>query len=319
MSIEKQLSEVFKHNEASLQCPPSLDNRIMAEYEQAAMDKGRNVKMMKKGRLPKVALIAIIVVLLCGFAYGSKFLFSNATDKLSYQLYSSDAFHLKEETFQNVRATINEVQSQLAPGEAALVYLPEVIKDFPLYGVYNPEYIADKQQWQQVLEEQGVTEQLPDSLLGDEYQFEAGAVMNYPLIGLDQDDLIAELEAERKSSNNEKPIWRLTDRMMDSYSKFTSVYRAAHGNAIQLSWQIYDEVTKIDGYTSPTTDVEELNLNGKKAHYTKNNQSLLAESGVLQSVMWLAEKDGKSIMYTIESDSPDISKETLIEAAKSLP
>src|SRR5690606_5779675 len=213
MSIEKQLSEAFKHNEASLQCPPSLDNRIMAEYEQAAMDKGRNVKMMKKGRLPKVALIAIIVVLLCGFAYGSKFLFSNATDKLSYQLYSSDAFHLKEETFQNARATLKEVRSQLLPGETAVVYLPEIIKDVPLYGVFNPDYNTDIHEWQQVLEEQGVTEKLPASLLDGVYQFEGGALNNlfYPLIGWDQDELLAEMEAEKKTSNNEQPIWRLTD------------------------------------------------------------------------------------------------------------
>lgn len=322
MSIEQQLSKAFKHNEASLQCPPSLDTRIMAEYERMAMDKGRNVYMKKQGRLPKIAVIALVVVLLCGFAYGSKFIFSDSTNRLSVQLQSTEAYHLTSETLEKTRATLKEVQSQLAPGETAIVYLTDVFKDYPIYGVTNLDYIHDIQQWQLVLDQHGVTEALPDSLLEGTYQFEAGALNNpfHPLIGWDQDELLAEMEAEQKTSEHDKLIWRLTDlTTVPDISLYTSVYRAGNGEELYLSWQIYDFTTfKIENYTSPSTEYEEYDLNGKKAHYTQNNQSLLAENGVLQSVMWMAEKDDKSIMYMLESDSPNMTKEKLIEAVKSL-
>lgn len=321
MSIEKQLSEAFKHNEVSLHCPPSLDNRIMAEYEQAVMNKGSNVYMMKKRRLPKVALIALVVALLCGFAYGSKLLFSDSTNQLSYQFNSSEAFHLNAETFEHARATLQEVKTQLAPGEAGIVYMPEIFKDYPLYGVTNPDYIADKQQWELVLEEHGLTEQLPDSLLEGAYSFKAGAVDEYPLISLEQNGLLAEMEAEKKTSNNDQPVWRLSDSTTNPImTSYISVYEDENEEAIRLSWQIYDEVvSKINGFTSPTTEYEEYDLNGKKVHYTKNNQSLYTESDVLQSAMWMVEKDGQSFIYTIESDSPSMTKEKLIDAVKSLP
>jgi len=320
MSIEKQLSEAFKHNEASLHCPPSLDNRIMAEYERAAMNKGRNVYMMKKRRLPKVALIALVVALLCGFAYGSKLLFSDSTNQFSYQFNSSEAFHLKAETLEHAREKLQEVKTQLAPGEAAIVYMPEVFKDLPLYGVTNPAYIANMHEWQLVLEEHGLTEQLPESLLEGAYPFKAGAVDEHPLISLEENEWLEEMEAEKKTSNNDQPVWKLADSTTNPImTSYISVFEAEDGEAIRLSWQIYDEISKIEGFTSPSTEYEKYDLNGKKAHYTKNNQSLLSENAVLQSVMWMEEKDGQSFIYTVESDSPTMTKEKLIEAVKSLP
>lgn len=318
MSIEEQLSKAFKHSDSSLHCPPSLDIRIKEEYEQMVM--GKTVQLKRKGKMPKIAAIALVVVLLCGFAYGSKFLFSDSTNFLSYEFYSSEAYDLKQETFEEARAAIKQVQSQLKPGEAAIVYLPEALKEFPLYPVTKPDYISNKHEWQLVLDEQGITEQLPDSLLEASYQFEAGAINNYPVIGLDQHDLIAEMEAEKKISNSNQPIWRLTDLTTNSsMPSYISVYRAENGEAIHLTLEVHDEVVKLEGFTSTGTEYEEYNLNGKKAHYTKNNQALLGDSGVLQNVMWMEEKDGKTIIYNVESDSLNMTKEKLLEAVRSLP
>jgi len=324
MSIEQQLSKAFKHNESSLQCPPSLDSRIMAEYERMAMDKGRIVHMKKKGRMPKVAVIALVVVLLCGFAYGGKLLFSDSNSLLSYQFHSNETYQLDSDTLENTRASLKAVQSQLAPGETAIVYLTDVIKDYPIYSVTNLDYTHDIQQWQRVLEEHGVTELLPTSLLEGAYQFEAGALNNpfHPLSGWDQDELLSEMEAEKEElSNKDQLIWRITDLATNpDMSMYTSVYRDSNGEELYLSWQILGKsVFKIEGNTSPSTEYEEYDLNAKRVHYTKNNQSLLAENGVLQSVMWMAEKDDQSIIYMIESDSPSMTKEKLIEAVKSLP
>ncbi|MFC6333680.1 hypothetical protein ACFP56_13720 [Paenibacillus septentrionalis] len=324
MSIEQQLSKAFKHNESSLQCPPSLDAQILADYEQAVSGKGRNDHMKKKAGLPKIAVIALIVAVLCGFAYGSKFLFSDSTSSLSYQFFSGDAFHLDLDKLENTRASLREVKAQLEPGEAALVYLPGIIKDMPVFGVASPHYIYDNAQWESILEERGITEQLPQSMLAGAYQFEAGTLNNpfYPYIDYDQEKIVEEMEAEKKSKNENETIWRKAEytAMPSGISMYTSVYRNVSGSAINYSWQVYDDsVVKIDAYTSPDTEYEEYNVNGKKVHYTKNKQSLLADNGVLQSVMWMADKDGKTTIYSLESDSLDMTKETLIEAVRSLP
>lgn len=323
MSIEQQLSKAFKHNDSSLQCPPALDAQILADYEQAVLGKGRNDRMKKKASLPKIAVIALIVAVLCGFAYGSKFLFSDSTGFLSYEFYSSEDYDLKQDTLEKTRAALKEVRSQLAPGETAIVYLPEAIKGYPIFGVTNPDYIYDSQNWQAVLEEKGVTEKLPNSLLEGTYGFEAGTLNNpfHPVIGMDQIELIEEMEAEHKTAEKDYLIWRITDpATMPSISSYTSIYRDESGEKINLTWEVYTQsVYKKEGFTSPRTEYEEYTINGKKVHYTKNTQSLFTESGVLHNVMWMGEKDGKTTIYSLESDSLAMTKETLIEAVSSLP
>lgn len=328
MSIEQKLAEAFKCNESSLECPPSLDTRIMAEYDRMAMNTRRNSIMKKKLSMPKVAIIALVVAVLCGFAYsGTKFLYSDSKGHFSIRLQSNEAFTLDSGTLEKVRNSIKAVQEQLAPGETAVVYYPEVFSqlpiDIPVIGVSNLQYIFDAQQWKAVLEEYDVTETVPESLLAGAYEFEAGAVNSpfYPMTGLDTMDLLDEMKVEKKNMNEDKPLWRLTDiSTFPEHSVYTSVYRDTNGEALYFIWQVFnDSSMKVESFTSPSTEYVEFDLNSKKVHYVKNNESLFGESTVLQSMMWIEEKDNGTIVYSIETDSVNMTKEKLIEAVKSLP
>ncbi len=327
MSIERELAEAFKRNDSALECPPSLDIRIAAEYRRVRVDKRGNRHMKKKWSFPKAVIVAMVVALICGFGYaGTKFLFADSQGKYSVRFQSSQAIDLDSNALSSARASLAAVQSQLAPGETAVVYLPELFAKFkgiPLaIGVTNSEFVSDVQQWRGLLEQQGVAETLPDSLLEGEYSF-AGGTTNSPfhfVMGLDALDLLKDMKEEYKQSGGQELLWRLSDVPKDgAVSPYSSLYRNADGESIYLTWEIVGDTSiKVEGLTAPSTVYEEIDLNGRKAHFTKNTQSLYGESAVLQNIMWVEENSGDTVVFYVESDSASMSKERLIAAAASV-
>lgn len=320
MSIERQLREAFKRNETSLECPPSLDNRIMAEYEQMVVATRRDSKMKKRMSLPKVAIIALIIVVLCGFAYGGKLLFSDSKGNFTFQLQSSEMVSLSPDLVEKARQSLKEVQDQLEPGETAVVYIPEVYSKINLpLAATNWVLISDMQQWREVLDEQGITELLPDSLLSEAYQFDAGAPNSplNPTFGMDAMNLLEEM---KKENAGDEIFWRLTDTSDSLVTTYTSIYRDGNGEAIYLIASVFDEeIVASKGLTPPNTEYELIDFNGKTGHYTKYEQSLVGESNVLHNVMWIEENDGRAVSYNVTSDSITMTKERLLDVVRSLP
>lgn len=321
MSIERQLTEAFKHNNSSLQCPPSIDAKIMAQYRAATMAKRGTLLMKKKSTLWKTAIVALLVVVLSGFAYsGTKLLYSNSKGQVQYSVHSSETFLYTPEELDQLRETIKEVEAQLEPGETAAVYLPQLFRQFPnvppLFAVTKPAFIADLQQWRDVLDQEGVTEMLPEALLDGAYQFAEGAV-NKQNVSFDDYINIEELTAEYESRMNDEPVWRLTqnDALVPLY---TTVYHDINGESIQLNWEIYNEKMKVDGFTATTSQYESFELNGETVHYIYNTQYLFGDSNELQSVNWLEENGEQTIYYSVETHSPNITQEELLSVAEEL-
>lgn len=323
MSIEEQLRQQFQNEKASLHSPRSLDARIMKEYERHVVEKGRVDHMNKRFRFKKMAITVAVVALLCGFGYGGKLLYSHANDNFKISYSVSDKYDLSKEQLDFARASLKEVRSQLAPGETALVYLPNLFRDFPGSVVTNPQYNYDLQQWQHILGEKGLAQYMPKSLLNEEFQAEAGVLNNpfHPLVGTDYEQLIEEMKIEYNNGNDDQPIWRLADvTKLPEIEHYTTVYTNTDGEELLLSWQLVEQpVISMEGYASTSTEYEEHEINNKKVHYTKNHQDLLGESGVLQSATWITEQEGTTIIHYVETDSLDITKETLLQAVKALP
>ncbi|WP_214626950.1 hypothetical protein [Paenibacillus agaridevorans] len=327
MSFERKLMEAFKRDQAELECPPSLDERIMADYGRMAMDGRRNIHMKNKRGLSRVAIIAAIIAVLTGFGYaGTQLLFSDSLGKYSIRMQSNEALTISPEALDNARASLKAVQDELAPGTTAVVYLPEVFSEYrgaPLpIGVASPDWIAGALEWRSVLEEKGVTETLPDNLLGGAYTLKAGAEGSpfHVIMGLDAADSLEEMKDEHHQTGGSEPLWRLTEpSAAGPESYYTSVYKDVNDEALYYTWQIISDASiKTEALTSPSTVYEELDLDGHKAHYTKNDQSLFGESNVLQGIMWMEEKEGETVVHHVESDSASMTKERLVEAAAGL-
>ncbi|OKP82970.1 hypothetical protein A3848_27050 [Paenibacillus sp. P32E] len=322
MSIERQLVEEFKRD--SRRCPSDLDTRIAAEYRQQVMQQRGKPSMLKTKKTPKFVLIAAIFIVLCGFGYaGSKLLFDDHTDKLSSNYKIEQKLQLIPEDVAKIRGSLAEVRAQLNPGETAVVYF----KDHDLeaqgtpvvYGINKP-VVLPVEEWRAALQKHHVGEKFPESILGAYHFVEGMETSPFQFtFGADAYTLLDEMKAESKKTGSEM-LWRKTDVSEDITETYTSVYRNAAGDSIYLTWQIADGApgAKVFQLVPPGTVYEELQIGGLTAHYLKDSQSLFGESSVHQDVTWLSAGEGKSTAYHVQTDSRTVTKEQLIEAAKSL-
>jgi hypothetical protein len=132
--------------------------------------------------------------------------------------------------------------------------------------------------------------------------------------------VLDQLKAEAKKSGSET-LWHTTDASDDIIATYTSVYRnAAASDTIYLTWQIAggDMNPVIFQLSPPGVVSEDVEMNGLTAHYLKNDQSLFGQSSLLQDVTWLSQTGDKSVAYHVQTDSLTMTKEQLVEAAKSL-
>ncbi|NJJ39849.1 hypothetical protein [Paenibacillus apii] len=323
MSIERQLIEEFERD--SRKCPSDLDTRIAAEYKHRVMQQRGIPFMFRKRRIPKVVLIAVIFIVICGFGYaGNKLLFEDQKEKLSISYRTEQQLHFEKVDVEKIRGSFQEVKAQLQPGDTAVVYLQDYdiqVQGTPIVFGINKPVPVPLEAWKATLQQRSIKEKLPESILGT-YKFVEGMEsspyqFNY---GPDAYRLLKEMKAESKETGS-KVLWRKTN-LSEAIPvvPFTSVYRNSDNDTIYLTWQIAGGDTNVKIFQAATlgTAYEEINIGGQKAHYLLDNQSLYGQSTIHQDVMWLKESGGQTVVYHVQSDSPSMTKEQLIEAAKSL-
>ncbi|MFD1775833.1 hypothetical protein [Paenibacillus rhizophilus] len=323
MSIERQLIEEFERD--SRKCPSDLDTRIAAEYKHRVMQQRGIPFMFRKRRMPKVVLIAVIFIVICGFGYaGNKLLFEDQKEKLSISYQTEQQLHFEKGDVGKIRSSFQEVKAQLKPGDTAVVYLQDYdiqVQGTPIvFGINKPVSIP-LEAWKATLQQRSIKEKLPESILGT-YKFVEGMEtspyqFNY---GPDAYRLIDEMKAESKETGS-KVLWRITNLSeADPVAPYTSVYRNSANDTIYLTWQIAGGDTSVKMFQAAPlgTAYEEIDIGGLTAHYMKDDHSLYGQSTIHQDVMWLKESGGKTIVYHVQTDSQNMTKEQLVEAAKSL-
>ncbi|MHA6531687.1 hypothetical protein [Paenibacillus sp. BAC0078] len=322
MSIEQQLVEAFEQD--SRVCPSDLDDRIMAEYRQQVMQQRGEPFMSTKRKMPKFVLLGVIFVMLCGFAYaGSKLLFTDNKEKLSVSYQTEQQLQFKQEDVAKIRGSLAEVKAQLNPGETAVVYLKDYdreIQGTPIVLGTNQPAVLPLDSWKAALQERSIGEKLPDTFLGTFKLVEGMENSPYQFsFGMDAYKLLDEMKAESKKSGSGM-LWRKTDAAQDIIKTYTSVYRNAANESLYLTWQIADGApgAKALQLVPPNTVYEEIKIGDLTAHYLMDDQSLLGESSKHQDVTWLSEAGGKTVAYHVQTGSQAMTKEQLIEAAKSL-
>ncbi|MWC30254.1 hypothetical protein [Paenibacillus sp. MMS18-CY102] len=321
-TIEQQLAEEFKQSSRQRQCPSSLDHRIAAEYRQSMMARRREQRLKTLWRMPKVALIsAIVAASICGFAYaGNKLLFKDEEGMITLNVQSSDLLELGKRDLESVRASLSDVQSKLDPGETAVVYAPEFDVKGGWLGAYQPIPFTDIVQWKRLLKKHNIKEPLPEAI-GGTFKFVEGMEGNPFSVALSPDAEQAWNEMRTQSKQDgSKMLWRKIHPSHDQpTAAYSSVYQNSNQDNVYLTWEIVNSPSLYFNLITPSsTSYEEIDMNGQKVHYTKDEQSLYGESSVHQEVMWTRDEGGQPIIYRVGSDSASLAKEQLIEAARSL-
>ncbi len=321
MSIEEQLQQAFRAHANTISPPPAVDAAVAAMYRGQAMGRRGVMYRMKSRRMSRIAIAALAVVVLSGFAYaGSKLLFQQEKGNVGLSYRAIEEFTIPSETLESIRIHLNEVKEQLEPGERAVVYMEDLkivrrIGMDPILGVDNPVRITTLEAWQSKLAEAGAGITLPNALLGGTYSFAEG-FEGYPhgsALGVSALELLPELEAESRETGRDV-IWRQTDAADIPFQGYTTTYRNGD-EQIHYTVEPMKEKMKIESIMNGMAVLEKVQVDGYEAAYTYNDNSMFTDSHVYQEIAWLEEQEGQTLIHRVGSDSGGVTKEQLVEAA----
>jgi len=319
MSIERELRQAFR--EHAIAPPPSVDAAVAAMYRGHAMGKKGVTRMKMRKRLSRAAVAALVIAVMSGFVYaGSKLLFEQEKGHVGMTYRAVENFAIPEAALASIRVHLNEVKEQLEPGEQAIVYLEDmkIVEPFgldPVLSVMKPAAIASLEAWQAVLNDTGAGARLPGELLNGEYRFAEGFV-GYPFLGAlgpSAMELVPELAAESEATG-QAAVWR--EYVPDDLpiTGYTTVYRNGE-QAIYFTVDPISEKIRFEAMMGKSAALEQLQVNGSEAAYTRNESFLYTASGLYQEIVWLTEQEGRTIIHRVGTDSDEVSKEQLLEAA----
>ncbi|GAA0382482.1 hypothetical protein [Bacillus horti] len=326
MFIEKGLKQEYKRKAGTLQAPEEVEQHVFQHIQDLNGQKNRQgkvaaflAKFSLLQRMPRTAVIAVVLVLLVGFGFGVTQLFSMEMDHALFEVEYDKRFTLVHTSSEEIMSQLKSVQSQLEPGEAAIVYLPELEKEafphfreYPFMKVGNPILYQDLNQWSEILGSPYNLVKQPN-YLPEDFTLQGGVLDLEYWGALSWEGMQLGEELVQSAQGNMEWV-RYTE---PEYTP-TFVYEDASKNKIFVSpFYVGEEVMKMIMTVNSFTDYEQVNIRGDEGFYTNNSDHILYE-GDVQGLSWF-EKIGESVFqYSILTNSPDVTKEDLIKMAESV-
>ncbi|MGG1659054.1 hypothetical protein [Brevibacillus sp. NRS-1366] len=320
MFIEKKLKKEYEWAAGELKSDPALDNRIKFAIRQELA----GGKQQKKGLRPKLTHVAAVFVLLTGFGFSTQTLLYKVDEgAVHMEVQAHKEFALTRITPEEIRRELTNAENTLATGETAVVYFAELAKEKhpifqqnPVIGVEKPEVVLDWKQWNAVHEKAAPLPSMPKQL-SDHFAFREGK-LGTPfgvMVGQEGYEWLQELQAKSRETGK-SVVWKVVPKTESPIDAYTTLYQNEQNERIYVTVEVLpkDQVN-VQVSTPETTTYVPVEVNGKKAHYTKNDQFLFSESHQYQELSWVGKAGEQTIMYRVASDSPTVTKAMLQQAA----
>ncbi|WP_282937924.1 hypothetical protein [Paenibacillus sp. RC67] len=325
MSIQNQLKSELQQYAGQLTFPRELDGRVELIFNAYAVKKLRRASL-RGGKRARIALVAACIFLFSGVAYASNLLYTLQSSKVQIEVTKNAAAGLPDSLNEQIRETFREVRSQLAPGEAAVVYVqPLEQRKLPAVTLLiHPVAYMDITQWKKQVDQAGIQLKAP-SVLPQGYAFVRGELQ--PEVGMIDAPSYAVYEKQLKQQARETKqtiVWQKAATPSIGAGVLYSpglIYANAHNDQIEVRYQLLpatDEHLDIKMVTGDKTTGEEVDVAGQEGYYTVNHQSVFADKGEARDVSWMEQTVGGTILYHVMTSSPNVTKEELLAVAKSL-
>jgi hypothetical protein len=318
--LTDQLTKQFKAKAMEIQPPAGHEINVRELYE-ADQKRGRHSKSLKPVLL-KVGLALVLVAAITGFT--SYLWLKISDDRVSLQ-YSQSINRVYDEALSSkIHNDLEEVEAKLGVGEMAVVYLPDLAKLLPgkrellLIAVSNPSEVTDLSKWEAILANNMEKYKLPPvswnglKFVGGKEAPPFGGFLSSEWIGL-----LPELKRESEA-NEGKAVWRKqVNKSSDQPREFTTIYHNERLEEIYISIHIINQKTDFK-ISSGYTENDEMNINGAKAHYFKTQPFFLSDSNRVQEIVWLETFPDYSLVYSVGSSDPKLSKDELLRVANAI-
>lgn len=331
MSIEQRLTDELKRQGKSIQCPAAVSIRTEQLFDQRFAGKLATGNLtsvfVRPRRYSQAVMIALCLLLFSGIAYASTLLYQLNNGTFIFQVSSNTEKTLDAQQAQALRERINQVRQQLASGESAVVYVPELnkLKLPPLVKVNQPQGYANIEGWQKQLVGIAGAYKLPNKL-PEGFAFTEGRTV-LPIGAIDADTLRNNLETLKKQSKEGTAgiSWKKLAADVTHTQSFGSqeipnlIYQNAKGDQIQIYYQLIPDSEKektVQAQITGIEQVEKVSMNGKEAYYSVNNHAFLSPSNQSKALTWIGQDNGQIVLYSVLSESVSVSKQDLVFTAE---
>lgn len=285
-----------------------------------------------------IVTIFCIIVLSSG-VYASNMVYSITTGHTLLSYTTDTKYDVTLEEGKEIMSIVRQVQQKLAPGEAAYVYSPKVtpLEYGPVIKVKKPHSYSTLLEWKKtigsVIHQVAIPHELPQgytfSYGADDYIYEG----SYENDKHRQIEMIKGLLANKISNPTADYAWMIDDRPIIKRYKMPMLYyngkQANSNHEIRLSYYILatnkNKKNKIE-IVDPS-DINQSTISTSKGYMVYSNVQRTPTIGenkefeeFSQYLTWSEynKYTHQSIMYTLSSNTPEITKEELVKMAESI-
>jgi hypothetical protein len=327
MSIENRLAHELKRQGESIHCPVIVRIQVEQLFDQRFSNKrsyDTRSSVKSRRRYSQALLVTLSILLFSGIAYASTLLYQMNAGNFSFSVSSNAQMNINSQEAQLIQEQMNQVRQQLAVGESALIYMPLLSQHKlpPLIKVTQPQAYTDLAEWRNQLDRGLSSSKLPDKL-PEGFAFAEGR-MELPVGGISPNELHDNLETLKKKANGSIAWHKITSsgsepQALAEWKIPNLVYRNAKGEHIEIYYQLIPNSEKekaIHVETQQMDQVDKMNLNGIDAYYSENKHSFLSPTCQSKALTWMGQENGRIVMYSVVSESVDVTKQDLVYMAE---
>ncbi len=321
MFTETTVKRAIQREAEQITSPRQLDAQILTLFERHHQTR----PLPKPKRLYRASVIAACCMMLfTGVAYASSVLYILHTDSVQLEVTKDSAVNLPQATVKEISESLYDVQSQLAPGENAYAYVPELAqRNLPaVIRVANPTLFPDLTAWKEAITPYAAAVKLPTDIPQD-FNLEGGRLQQ-AMEGTDPDKLNTYETTLKQTSQQTggKLSWVKAETVQAPQLGINTpnlLYTNKRNGQIQLSFQVIpDANTAVSVKTGDFATAEKVSVHGKEAYISKQDNNFLTKTGYYLELSWIEAANGQSIVYQISTDDAAVTKDELLRMAASM-
>ncbi|QUL57311.1 hypothetical protein KDC22_13070 [Paenibacillus tritici] len=325
MSVEDQLKRDFDFYKQTAIVPEQLDRRLSASFAQYySQEIASGSKRPVRGTV-RIALVLCGLMLFGGVVYGAERLWAISYGSTGIEVNVHQGI-IETAAFGNkTRQVIEEIQSQLAVNESAILYITEPNVGHSLRMINRPQVFTDIESWKKIMEPITGTLAVPGRL-PEGYHFSEGR--SDSTVGITDGSWVKKYTnvLTKRLQPGEHYAWIKSFNVPNLLAGTVSpelVYQGPKGeeDAITVSYSPLGPESQLQSDVGADSTVKQLKVGSVKALYVVSRQAYEASStGYYAYIRWieLRENEDKNILHQVSTESKDVSRETLLTIAKGL-
>ena len=325
MPVESQLKREFANFKRNVVIPEQLEAQINASFDHHyKIRKERSSKRHVRGTA-RIAVVLCGLMLFGGVVYGAEKLWAITYGSTGIEVNVNQDYIEPAAFGEQTRQVIEDIQTQLAVNESAILYVAEPSGNHSLRMVNRPQLFSDIESWRKVIEPITGKLAVPGNL-PEGYHF--ASAQSDSQVGITDGTWVKKYTnvLTKRLKPGEHYAWIKSFNIPNQLAGTVSpqlVYEGpgGEGGSISVTYSPLGPQSHLSSDVGADTTVKELKVGSVDALYVVSQQSYdVSRSGYYAYIRWIEVRKDKerNILHQVSTDSPDVSAEMLLKVAEGL-